>query len=74
MVSQPGNIDTLLALNEALDRLAEQAPRQAQIAELKLFAGLEDAEIATAVGVSKATVKRDWSETKKLIAVAISTS
>jgi hypothetical protein len=45
VVSQPGSIDTLLALNEALDRLAEHAPRQAQIAELKLIAGLEDAEM-----------------------------
>jgi RNA polymerase sigma factor (TIGR02999 family) len=72
VVSQARNLDTLLALNEALDRLAEQAPRQAQIAELKLFAGLEDAEIANVVGVSKATVKRDWSEAKtQLRAVAI---
>jgi RNA polymerase sigma factor (TIGR02999 family) len=72
LVSQPGSIDTLLALDEALDRLAEQAPRQAQIAELKLFAGLDVSEIAQAIGVSEATVKRDWSVAKELLSRRLS--
>ena len=66
-VGEPSAIDTLLALDEALDRLAKQYPRQAQIAELKLFAGLEISEIAEIVGVSEATVKRDWADAKKLL-------
>ena len=63
-VGAPSGFDTLLALDQALDRLAEESPRHAQIAELKLFAGLEISEIADIVGVSAATVKRDWSATK----------
>ncbi len=64
-VGAPSGFDTLLALDQALDRLAEESPRHAQIAELKLFAGLEISEIADIVGVSQATVKRNWSDTKK---------
>ena len=67
-VAQPTSIDTMLALDAALNRLAQHARRQAQIAELKLFAGLEIAEIADIVGISTATVKRDWAEAKQRIA------
>jgi RNA polymerase sigma factor (TIGR02999 family) len=66
-VGQASGFDTLLALDEALNRLERQAPRQAQISELKLFGGLEIREIATALGVSEATVKRDWADAKKHI-------
>lgn len=51
----------VLRLNDALDALALLAPRQAQIVEMKFFGGLEIDEIATAMGTSPATVKRDWS-------------
>ena len=71
VVSQPGNIDTLLALDQALERLADQDPRQAQVAELKLFTGLEISEIAQAVGASEATVKRDWADAKKQMAESL---
>lgn len=67
-VATSSRIDTLLALDLALDRLAEQSPRQAQIAELKLFGGMEITEIAQVTGVSIATVKRDWTEAKKVFA------
>jgi RNA polymerase sigma factor (TIGR02999 family) len=67
-VGDSGNLDTLLAIDEALTKLADDSPRQARIAELKLFAGLEVGEIGNAVGVSEATVKRDWSEAKRSIA------
>jgi RNA polymerase sigma factor (TIGR02999 family) len=50
-----------LALNEALDRLAEFDPRQSQIVELKFFAGLTVEEIASVLELSDRTVKRDWS-------------
>ncbi len=70
-VGQSSGIDTLLALDEALERLAEQSPRQAQIAELKLFGGLEIAEIADVTGVSVATVKRDWSDAKRVLVPAV---
>jgi RNA polymerase sigma factor (TIGR02999 family) len=50
----------LLALDEALRRLAEVAPRAARVVELRFFAGLEVEDAARAIGVSPATVKRDW--------------
>jgi RNA polymerase sigma factor (TIGR02999 family) len=50
-----------LALNEALERLAEFDPRQSQIVELKFFAGLTAEEIAGVLELSDRTVKRDWS-------------
>ena len=50
----------LMALDEALDRLATRSPRQARVVELKLFAGLVSTEIAFSLGVSERTVKEDW--------------
>jgi RNA polymerase sigma factor (TIGR02999 family) len=50
----------LLRLNDALEALSQLSPRQSQIVELKFFGGLEVEEIAEVIGVSPATVKRDW--------------
>jgi len=50
----------LLALNEALDRLAEVSQRQARLVELRYFGGLTNAEAAQVLEVSEATVERDW--------------
>lgn len=50
----------LLALDEALNRLAEKETELAQVVELKFFSGLDISEIAEVLGVSKSTVKRDW--------------
>ena len=54
------NWDHILAVHEALTRLAEIDPRQAKVVELRFFAGMEHDEIAQALGVSDRTVKRDW--------------
>jgi RNA polymerase sigma factor (TIGR02999 family) len=51
----------LLAIDEALDRLAIIDEQQARIVELRFFSGLTVEETATALGVSPKTVKRDWS-------------
>lgn len=56
----PGRSLDLLALDEALTRLEAASPRQARIVELRFFGGLEIEETATALGISPATVKRDW--------------
>jgi RNA polymerase sigma-70 factor, ECF subfamily len=61
-VGVSSNIETLLAIDAAMRQLAKQHPRQAQIAELKVFGGLEISEIARIVGISASTVKREWSE------------
>jgi RNA polymerase sigma factor (TIGR02999 family) len=50
----------VLALDEALTRLAALDPRQAQIVELRYFGGLSIEETAHVLGVSGATVERDW--------------
>ena len=50
----------LLALHEALERLAALDPDQAKLVELRYFAGLNIEETADALGVSPATVKREW--------------
>ncbi len=54
----------LLALDEALERLAAADPQQARVVELRFFAGLSVEETAEALGISSATVKRDWATAK----------
>ena len=50
----------ILALDEALDRLAKIDERQAKIVELRFFGGLSVDETAEALGLSKRTVEREW--------------
>lgn len=50
----------LLALDEALDRLAELDERQARVVECRFFGGMSVEETGVALGISPATVKRDW--------------
>ncbi len=57
-VEQPGS--DLIALDQALDRLAELDPRQARIVELRFFGGLTEEEIAGVLAISLATVQRNW--------------
>jgi RNA polymerase sigma factor (TIGR02999 family) len=52
--------DVLLALDEALDRLAALDARQARVVECRFFGGLTEAETAAALGVTSRTVTRDW--------------
>ena len=49
--------EELLALNDALERLD---PRQRQVVECRFFGGMEEREIAAALGVTERTVRRDW--------------
>lgn len=50
----------ILTIDRLLDELQERDPQQAKIIELRFFAGLTVEETAAALGISKATVKRDW--------------
>jgi len=56
---RPGDVN-VLALDQALTRLAEFDPEQAQIVELRYFGGLTVEEVADVMGTSPATVKRQW--------------
>ncbi len=58
-----GQIDTL-ALDEALSRLANEEPEAAKVVEMRFFAGLPEATIAQALGVSERTVRRHWTFAK----------
>jgi RNA polymerase sigma factor (TIGR02999 family) len=50
----------IVALDQALERLASVDPQQSRVVELRFFAGLSVDETAEALGISPATVKRDW--------------
>jgi RNA polymerase sigma factor (TIGR02999 family) len=52
--------DEVLAVHEALDRLAQFDARQAQLIELRYFAGFTIEETAALLGISTATASRDW--------------
>jgi RNA polymerase sigma-70 factor (ECF subfamily) len=60
----PERLDEVTALDEALKRLAEENPRQAQVVELRYFGGLSVEEIAAHLGIAPRSVKRDWSLAK----------
>lgn len=62
VAAQPG-VD-IVALDQALGRLAAADPQQSRVVELRFFAGLSVEETAEALGISPATVKRDWATAK----------
>jgi RNA polymerase sigma factor (sigma-70 family) len=52
--------ETVLALHEAIEKLALESPQKAEIVKLRYFVGMEHAEIAQALGISEPTVRRHW--------------
>jgi RNA polymerase sigma factor (TIGR02999 family) len=65
---EAGHDPDLLALNSALDGLEALDPRQARIIELRFFGGLTVEETAEVVGISTATVKREWQTARAWLA------
>jgi RNA polymerase sigma factor (TIGR02999 family) len=63
MESQERNVD-LVALDEALEHLAKIDPQRSRIVELRYFGGLSNEESANILGISPATVQRQWSGAK----------
>lgn len=61
----------LLALDAALDELAQAEPRQAEMIECRFFGGLDVAEAAASLGVSEATIMRDWRTAKAWLTQAL---
>jgi len=59
MAVSPERAPDVLEMNEALDRLAEFDERKAKVIELRYFGGLDREEVAAALGLTVATVKRD---------------
>jgi RNA polymerase sigma factor (TIGR02999 family) len=64
IVVLPGQDLDFVALDEALNRLAQMDPQQSQIVELRFFSGLSVEETAEVMNVSERTVKRDWNVAK----------
>lgn len=56
----PAGDERLLALHEALERLAEFDPQKARLVELRFFAGCTVQEVAQVLGVSESTIAREW--------------
>lgn len=56
----PQKDEDVLALDEALEKLAQLDARQARVVELRFFGGMSVEEVAEALGVSKRTVEGDW--------------
>ena len=63
--------DEVLALDAALEDLAETSPRQAMLVECRFFGGLDARETAELLQVSEATVDRDWRSAKAWLSLQI---
>lgn len=61
----------VLELNDAIDALAKDSPRAAQVVELQFFGGLFGEEIAAQLGVSLRTVRNDWRYAKAWLYAAL---
>jgi RNA polymerase sigma factor (TIGR02999 family) len=64
--------DGLLALNTALEKLADEDERSAKIVELRYFGGLKVDEVAEVLGVSKRTVEGNWTHARAWLARELS--
>jgi RNA polymerase sigma factor (TIGR02999 family) len=63
----------IVAIDDALERLAAVDPQQCRVVELRFFAGLSIEETAEALGISPATVKREWTTAKAWLHHELST-
>jgi RNA polymerase sigma factor (TIGR02999 family) len=70
-LARPGESLDLIALSDALDKLAAQAPRKAELVKLRFFAGLSIAQAADALGISESTADADWAYAKAWLRLEI---
>lgn len=66
--------EQLIRINEALEELGHAEPRLVQVVEMRYFVGLDEAEIAEALGVNVRTVRRDWQKARLLLKAALGSS
>jgi RNA polymerase sigma factor (TIGR02999 family) len=69
--SIPAGEDEILGVDEALAELGKLEPRLVQVVEMRYFGGMNDLEIAQALGVTDRTVRRDWEKARLLLAAAL---
>lgn len=70
-LAQDDSADTLLALDEAMVRLAALNPRLVRVVECRYFLGLTEEETAAALEITSRTVRRDWIKAKGWLATAL---
>ena len=70
-ISADDQAETLLHLDEALDRLTAFEPRLARVVECRFFGGLTEAETAEALGLTVRTIQRDWVKARVLLRRAL---
>ena len=70
--NNPLDLQTILALDQALLQLEQVDARKAKIVELRFFSGLEFNEISELMALSKRTVSRDWNAAKRWLAAKLS--
>lgn len=71
-IASPTPDDELLALSEALDRLAERHPEKVELVKLRYFAGLTTDQAADALGISPSTADRHWTYARAWLKRAMS--
>ncbi|HTM48022.1 MAG TPA: ECF-type sigma factor [Bryobacteraceae bacterium] len=63
--------DEIIGIDQALEELAKVDDRMVKVVEMRYFAGLDNDEIAAALGVTDRTVRRDWEKARLLLSVAL---
>jgi RNA polymerase sigma factor (TIGR02999 family) len=63
-IAAPAREEIVLQLDEALEKLAQISPEQAEIVKLRFFAGFTEPEIADVLNLSERSVQRQWSYAK----------
>ncbi|HBE68873.1 MAG TPA: RNA polymerase subunit sigma [Planctomycetaceae bacterium] len=71
LVGQNDSSQTLLNLDEALDRFAAEDPQKAELVKLRYFAGMSESEAADVLEISRATASRHWSYARAWLFCAI---
>lgn len=73
LMEEPARSDILdvLAIDEAMSRLAAADARLARVAELRLFADLSSPEIAEIIGVNARTIERDWLKARTFLSACL---
>jgi RNA polymerase sigma factor (TIGR02999 family) len=66
-----GGEEEILRVHEALEELASVDARVVQVVEMRYFAGLTQQEVATALGITERTVRRDWEKARLMLAAAL---
>jgi len=67
----PGGESEILNVHDALEQLGTTDARAAEVVQMKYFAGMSETDIASALGITERTVRRDWTKARLLLAEAL---